>query len=234
MFQFKQVAGMIATHALMLLGAATAWAGRGDVDPNYGKGGALAIGADVLIGLPNDRLAIIGGGSVSVADSNGRAVSSFGDDGQAVVPTPADNTLGFQAWGAAPGTDGRLLVYGILSDAGATRVYEAMFLLDAPCHADSVFGGNDDGFFRVTGESIALENSLAPATLVAFALDPAGPLMAAPSTGLKGAATDVIGVSRASMGATDLLATISTGRSTRVHPARVSSSTPLPSVARSR
>ena len=43
MFQFKQIAGMIAIHALMLLGAATAWAGRGDIDPNYGEGGRLAV-----------------------------------------------------------------------------------------------------------------------------------------------------------------------------------------------
>ena len=42
MCKFKQIAGMIAIHALMLLGAATAWAGRGDVDPNYGEGGRLS------------------------------------------------------------------------------------------------------------------------------------------------------------------------------------------------
>ena len=59
MFQFKQVAGMITIHALMLLGAATAWAGRGDIDPNYGEGGRLAtVGPSVLLALPGDRLVI--------------------------------------------------------------------------------------------------------------------------------------------------------------------------------
>ena len=62
MFQFKQIAGMIAIHALMLLGAATAWAGRGDVDPNYGEGDRLAIAPSVLLALPGDRLVIADSG----------------------------------------------------------------------------------------------------------------------------------------------------------------------------
>jgi len=56
MCKFKQIGGMIAIHALMLLGAATAWAGRGDVDPNYGEGGKVSAGT--LLALPGDRLAI--------------------------------------------------------------------------------------------------------------------------------------------------------------------------------
>ena len=50
MFQFKQVAGMIAIHALMLLGAATAWAGRGDIDPELWQRGPPSTAAYGIAG----------------------------------------------------------------------------------------------------------------------------------------------------------------------------------------
>jgi hypothetical protein len=171
MFQFRQVTGMIAVHALMLLGAATAWAGRGDVDPNYGAGGALEVGNYVVIGLPDDRLAILGQNSVSMADSNGRAVNSFGDHGQVVIPLPAGMAR-FEAYAGAAGPDGQVLFYGALSDGAYTERYEALYLLDAAGRSDPAFGGNDDGYFRLTGESNA--DGVTPFNYVASGLDGEG------------------------------------------------------------
>jgi hypothetical protein len=162
---------MIAVHALMLLGAATAWAGRGDVDPNYGAGGALEVGTYVVIGLPDDRLAILGQNSVSVADSNGRAVNSFGDHGQVVIPLPAGMAR-FEAYAGAAGPDGQVLFYGALSDGAYTERYEALYLLDAAGRSDPAFGGNDDGYFRLTGESNA--DGVTPFNYVASGLDGEG------------------------------------------------------------
>ena len=167
----SQITRFVATLSLMLLGATSAWAGRGDIDPNYGESGALAIEGYLLIGLPSDRLAIFEGSSVRLVDSNGRAVSSFGDSGQAVVQIPAGMAR-FEASGAAAGADGRLVVYGKLSDAAYTQVYEAIYLLDTTGHSNSAFGGNGDGFLRLTGESIA--DGVTPGIFVASALDTAG------------------------------------------------------------
>lgn len=173
MFQIKRFAWPVVIQAFMWLGSTPAWAGPGDIDPNYGAGGALKIGAESFASLPGNRLAIFGGGGVRMVDASGQVVSAYGVDGQAAIPAPADTPY-FFPWGAAPGADGRLLVYGILQDAEATRVYEALYLLDAAGHGDPAFGGNDDGFLRVGDESIAIEGGLAPAELVGYALDSTG------------------------------------------------------------
>jgi len=169
--QAGRIARVATLPCLLLLGSASAWAGRGDIDPNYGEGGALAIGNYVVISLPDDRLAILGQNTVSVADSNGRAVSSFGDHGQVVIPLPA-GVARFEAYAGAAGPDGQVLIYGALSDGAYTERYEAIYLLDARGHSDSAFGGNDDGFFRLTGESNA--DGVTPFNYVASGLDPAG------------------------------------------------------------
>jgi hypothetical protein len=158
---------------LVLLVNAVAWAGRGDIDPNFGESGALAMGAEAVAALLGDRLAIIYGNAVTVADSNGRIVATYGDNGQAVVPTPS-HLPRFQALGVAAGPDGRLAVYGDLADIAYEERYEAIFVLDAAGHADPAFGGNGDGFFRLTAESYTNPGLSTHATLASFALDPSG------------------------------------------------------------
>jgi hypothetical protein len=169
----SRIARIASLPGLLLLVSAASWAGRGDIDPTYGESGALAIGAEAVVALPDDRLAIIYGNAVSVADSNGRVVDTYGDDGQAVVPTPS-HLPRFQAWGVAAGPDGRLAVYGDLADIAYEERYEAIFVLDATGHADPAFGGNGDGFFRLTAESYADPGLSTRVTLASFALDPPG------------------------------------------------------------
>ena len=172
----SRVAQIASLPGLLLLGTAAAWAGRGDIDPNYGAGGALAMNAEILIALPSDRLAVIDRNSVSVADSNGRIVTSYGEDGQAVVPMPADMPR-FQALGAAPGRDGRLVVFGDLANVEYTERYEAMFLLDATGRVDSAFGGHDDGFLRLSPGFNPDPGASARVTVASFALDPSGRIL---------------------------------------------------------
>ena len=167
----RAVAWIAALPGFLLLVSTAAWAGRGDIDPNYGEGGALTIGSYVVIGLPDDRMAILGQDSVSVADSNGRPVSSFGDQGQVVIPLPAGMAR-FEAYAGTAGPHGQVLFYGALSDGAYSQRYEAIYLLDAAGHSNSAFGGNDDGFFRLTGESNA--DGVTPFTYVASGLDPVG------------------------------------------------------------
>lgn len=177
MFQFKQVAGMIAIQALMLLGSATAWAGRGDVDPNYGIGGKLELGAGGLLKLPDDRLIIVepaneGEFKVRVVDGDGRDDPTFGDSGYVTIPTPAA-TPSFLPDAAALGPNGEFLIEGTLWAAGQARFFEAILRLDAAGQPDISFGSQGDAFYRLTDTPI----EYAPdwkTTVAAFGVDPSG------------------------------------------------------------
>jgi hypothetical protein len=167
----SRIARTASLPALLLLGTTAAWAGRGDIDPNYGEGGALAINNYVVISLPDDRLAILGQSSVSVADSSGRAVDSFGDHGNVSIPLPAGMAR-FESYAGAAGADGQVLIYGDLDDVAYTERYEALYLLDAAGHADPDFGGNGDGFFRLTG--VSNTDGVTPSNYIASGLDATG------------------------------------------------------------
>jgi len=106
---------------LLLLGSATAWAGRGDIDPGYGVGGRLEAGG-LLLSLPDDRLIVAdsAGGRLHLRrfDANGRIDRTFGSGGELfmslppISPLPSDFRLGYAA--AAP--DGSLLFEGLMEE----------------------------------------------------------------------------------------------------------------------
>ena len=170
MFHFKQVAGMIAIHALMLLGAATAWAGRGDVDPNYGEGGRLQIPPGVLLALPGDRLVIadVGTGEglrVRMVDATGQNVPSFGDGGNVLIDSLAAERT-FRPEAAALGPNGDMIFMGALSDTQA----RALLRLDKDGQPVVSFGNRGDGF---------VEPAVTTTGAIAFAIDPDGKILLA-------------------------------------------------------
>ena len=189
MFQSKQIAGMIAIQALMLLGAATAWAGRGDIDPNYGIGGklelglgGLVLGPGGLLKLPDDRLIIVdpaneGEFKVRVVDGEGRDDPKFGDGGYVTILTPAA-TPSFLPNAAALGPNGEFLIQGTLWAVGQARFFEAILHLDAAGQPDTSFGGQGDAFYRLTDTPIEYSPDW-KTTVAAFGADPSGRIVIA-------------------------------------------------------
>ena len=168
MFQFKQIAGMIAIHSLMLLGAATAWAGRGDVDPNYGEGGQLAAPPGVMLALPGDRLMIADGGSgegfrVRMVDAAGQNVPTFGEGGIVVIDS-SDAARTFRPDTAAFAPDGDLIFVGPLTDTGD----RALLRIDSNGQPVLSFGSRGDGF---------VETALTANATIALAVDPDGKIV---------------------------------------------------------
>ena len=167
MCKFKQIGGMIAIHALMLLGAATAWAGRGDVDPNYGEGGKVSAGT--LLALPGDRLAIANAGEegprIRMVDATGQVVPDFGEGGSVLINSPALGT--FEQAAAALAPNGDMIFMGVLGDAADT-LPRAILRLDSAGQPVASFGTRGDGF---------VEPALARARALAFAVDPDGKIV---------------------------------------------------------
>ena len=161
MFKFKQVAGMSVIHGLMLLGVATAWAGRGDVDPNYGEGGRLQIPPAVLLALPGDRLVIADGGTgegfrVRMVDATGQNVLSFGDGGIVLIDSET-----FLPEAAALGPNGDMIFAGSLSTTQA----RGLLRLDKDGQPVLSFGDRGDGF---------VEPAVTTTGAMSFAVDPDG------------------------------------------------------------
>jgi uncharacterized delta-60 repeat protein len=164
MFQFKQVAGMIAIHALMLLGAATAWAGRGDVDPNYGEGGHVSAVSAALLALPGDRLVIADAATedglrVRMVDATGRNVLDFGERGVVRIASSAAAET-FWPEAAALAQNGDMIFVGSLH-TGARELLR----LDSDGQPVVSFGTRGDGF---------VELALTTIGAMAFAVDPNG------------------------------------------------------------
>ena len=170
MFKFKQIARVIAIHALMLVGAATAWAGRGDVDPNYGEGGRLQIPSGVLLALPGDRLVIADGGTgegfrVRMVDATGQNVPSFGDGGTVLIDSLAAART-FRPEAAALGPNGDMIFMGALSDTQA----RVLLRLDKDGQPVLSFGNPGDGFVEPAGTTTGA---------IAFAIAPDGKILLA-------------------------------------------------------
>ncbi len=161
MFQFKKVAGIAAIHGLMLVGAATAWAGRGDFDPHYGHGGQLSVGPSVFLGLPDDRL-IVGeftgeGFRIRMVDSVGRNVPEFGDGGAVLIDSSAAARK-FQPQAAALATNGEMIFLGSLSNSGT----QVLLRLDEDAQPVSTFGNGGDGFVELSVSSTARKMVIDP------------------------------------------------------------------------
>ena len=157
----------IATLSFLLLGAAPAWAGRGDIDPNYGEGGRLAAPLGVQLVLPGDRLVIADGGTgegfrIRMVDAAGRNVPAFGDGGVALIDSSAAART-FLPEAAALAPNGDMIFVGSLSDTGA----RALLRLDNDGEPVLSFGNLGDGF---------VEPAL---TTAVMAIDPAGKIVLA-------------------------------------------------------
>ena len=101
---------------LLMSGIATAWAGRGDFDPNYGEGGGVSILEDsVLLALPNDQH-VIGaatdqGVGVRIVDAAGKSVQAFGEGGVVIVDS-SDAARAFWPEAAAVALNGDMNLLG--------------------------------------------------------------------------------------------------------------------------
>ena len=143
---------IITSALLLLLGSATAWAGPGDIDVNFGLGWSY----DAMALLPDDRLMIVVGDRVVRFDANGKIDPTFGDGGEVHIPLP-DATPFFDASHAAATPDGGLLIAGYLSDATGTQWLEVVLLrLDRDGHLVTPFGGQGDGFYRPPGMPVGV------------------------------------------------------------------------------
>jgi len=169
MFQFKQVAGMIVIHALMLLCAAPAWAGRGDIDPNYGEGGRLSIAPSARLALPGDRL-VIGertdeGFRVRMVDATGQNVPAFGDGGVVLIDS-SDVARSLWPEAAALAPNGDMIFGGSLPNTSA----RALLRLDNDGQPVPSFGNRGDGL---------VEPAVTTAQAMSFAIDPDGKIFLA-------------------------------------------------------
>jgi MYXO-CTERM domain-containing protein len=143
----SRIARIASLPALLLLGTTAAWAGRGDIDPNYGEGGQLVIGPSVPLVLPGDRLVIAEGTDqgfrIRMVDAAGRSVPTFGIDGVVVIDSSAA-ALAFRPMAAALAPNGDMIFVGGLSDRG-TR---ALLRVDGDGQPVSAFGDRGDGFLE--------------------------------------------------------------------------------------
>ena len=155
------IIGMLAS-----LGCGTALAGRGDWDPGYGDGGRLTaatafydpyirpISDLVALNLPDDRLMTVEGTLVRRFDSEGRFDPTFGDNGSTYFPIPAATPFLTLLSNPVATPDGGLLLAALLRDDLGTTFFETLIRLDADGHLVTSFGGNGDGVYRLTTESI--------------------------------------------------------------------------------
>ena len=90
----SRIARFASVSGLLLLVNTASWAGRGDIDPNYGEGGGLAVPPGVLLALPGDRLVIADAATeeglrVRMVDATGRNVADFGEGGVVRIDSSA-------------------------------------------------------------------------------------------------------------------------------------------------
>ena len=146
---------LAASIGLTLLCIATAWAGRGDIDPNYGEGGRLAIVAGAQLALPGDRLAIADVGEegfhLPMVDATGQNVSAFGDDGDVSI-----GSLSFYPHVAALAPNGDMIFMGPPGDTG-----RALLRLDSAGQPILSFGNRGDGLVDVFWLNTERSTSLA-------------------------------------------------------------------------
>jgi uncharacterized delta-60 repeat protein len=174
----RQIDRFITTLGLLLLGATPAWAGRGDIDPNYlldgsellySEPGGVAIVNSVLLALPGDRLAIAKLGEqgllIRMVDATGQVIPDFGEGGSVLINSPALGT--FEPAAAALAPNGDMIFLGVLGDAADT-LPRSILRLDSAGQPVASFGTRGDGF---------VEPALARARALAFAVDPDGKIV---------------------------------------------------------
>ncbi len=141
----SRVARFASFPVLLLLANANAWAGRGDIDPNYGEGGGVSIVNSILLALPGDRL-VMGaptdqGFGVRMVDAAGKNVPAFGEGGVVVVDS-SDWARTFWPEAAAFAPNGDMIFLGSRQDTGARELLR----LDSDGQPAPSFGDRGDGF----------------------------------------------------------------------------------------
>jgi hypothetical protein len=178
----SHIARIASLPCLLLLANAAAWAGRGDIDPNYGEGGQFSAGSGTVLSLQDSRLLIDVTDSadafkVRVVDARGRDDPNFGNGGYALITTPPA-TPQFLPDAVALGPDGEVYVAGTLWAQGQANFFEALLRLNARGQPDLSFGGQGDGFFRLSDNAIEYTPDRVT-TVAAFTVDAAGRLVVA-------------------------------------------------------
>jgi uncharacterized delta-60 repeat protein len=158
---------------LLLLGSAAAWAGRGDIDPNYGEGGRVSVASSALLALPGDRLVIADAATgegirVRMVDATGQNVAAFGDGGVVLIHPSA----AFSPDAAALAPNGDMIFMGSGNDS-----VRALLRLDKDGQPLASFGNRGDGFVEpaLTAGVVAVDGTLTPA----LAVDPGGKIVLA-------------------------------------------------------
>jgi uncharacterized delta-60 repeat protein/MYXO-CTERM domain-containing protein len=146
---------------LLFLSTAAAWAGRGDIDPNYGEGGRVSAANAVLLALPGDQL-VIGeatdeGFRVRMVDAAGQNVPTFGESGVVLI-----SARPFHSDYAALAPNGDIIFMGSGNDSVRT-----LLRLDQDGQPVTSFGSSGDGF---------VETALAATVM---AIDPDGKIVLA-------------------------------------------------------
>jgi len=159
---------LAASLGLTLFCIATAWAGRGDIDPNYGEGGRVATEwPRVLLALPDDRLMIAEptgeGLRIRIVDAAGQNDPTFGDGGVALIDSSAAART-FQPGTAAFAPNGDMIFVGSLSETGAP----GLLRLDNDGQPVASFGNRGDGI---------VESALTTNGTIALAVDPDGKIV---------------------------------------------------------
>ncbi|MDX6634964.1 MAG: hypothetical protein QOF06_1167 [Solirubrobacterales bacterium] len=123
----KKILVPLLSLLLLVLGASTATARPGALDPNFGRDGRVIRSADFgtlpwslvrtkMTSLPDGRFVMLAGDSLYGFRGNGAIGGAFGP-GEGPVPTPSGGE--FTAAGIAADTAGRVLVAGTLKLAGS-------------------------------------------------------------------------------------------------------------------
>ena len=166
----SRIARIGSIPGLLLLVSTAAWAGRGDIDPNYGEGGRLVTLAGVMLALPGDRL-VFGehtdeGFRIRMVDEAGQNVPEFGEGGIVLINSSVAARI-FQPESAALAPNGDMIFVGALGDTGAREVLR----LDSDGQPVTSFGSRGDG---------SVEPFAEPArTTVRVILDPDGKIVLA-------------------------------------------------------
>lgn len=165
----NQIARIVSLPGLLLLVSTASWAGRGDIDPNYGEGGRVSAVSAVLLALPGDRLVIADAATeeglrVRMVDATGQNVLDFGTRGVVRIAHSAA-AASFWPEAAALAQNGDMIFAGSLH-TGARELMR----LDKAGRPVVSFGTRRDGF---------VELALTTIGAMAFAVDPDGKIFIA-------------------------------------------------------
>lgn len=161
------------TLGVSALACTAAWAGRGDIDANYGEAGRVAAVPGAVLALSGDRLVIADiaelGFRVRMVDANGNSVPTFGADGVVQFDPLSAIWAAFAPEAAVLAPNGDLIFWGSRSGISGRELLR----LDDDGQPVLSFGGRGDGM---------VEPAVTPARAASLAVDPDGRIIVAQGT----------------------------------------------------